>query len=396
MLGGIKMSEIIDNVSKRQEQLKKLIQRLHRGEDRSEVEAEFKRDFAYVTGAEIAQMEYNLVQDGVSVEEIQSLCDVHASLFQGSLSELHQDVLTINPISIFEEENNEYTTLVEKALKFKQETQLKLSVVKPYLLDLIEKFRSIDAHYSKKENVFFPFLEKHGIETIPQVMWGVDNQIREKLKDAFITLSSSDDVSLIMDKFYQMVDMVKEMITKENMILFPLLRDTLSENDFKAIAQALENPENAIYQSKEEVQTSSESEVVDGDVRMSMGRLSTTEVNAIMNTLPLDMTFVDANDRVKFVSQGKHRIFDRPASVIGRPVHLCHPPQSVHIVKAIVEDLRSGKKDHEDFWINFRGQFVYIRYYAVRDEAGEYLGCLEVTQEISEIRSLEGEKRLAS
>ena len=193
-----------------------------------------------------------------------------------------------------------------------------------------------------------------------------------------------------------MVDMVKEMITKENMILFPLLRDTLSENDFKAIAQALENPENAIYQSKEEVQTSSESEVVDGDVRMSMGRLSTTEVNAIMNTLPLDMTFVDANDRVKFVSQGKHRIFDRPASVIGRPVHLCHPPQSVHIVKAIVEDLRSGKKDHEDFWINFRGQFVYIRYYAVRDEAGEYLGCLEVTQEISEIRSLEGEKRLAS
>lgn len=396
MLGGIKMSEIIDNVSKRQEQLKKLIQRLHRGEDRSEVEAEFKRDFAYVTGAEIAQMEYNLVQDGVSVEEIQSLCDVHASLFQGSLSELHQDVLTINPISIFEEENNEYTTLVEKALKFKQETQLKLSVVKPYLLDLIEKFRSIDAHYSKKENVFFPFLEKHGIETIPQVMWGVDNQIREKLKDAFITLSSSDDVSLIMDKFYQMVDMVKEMITKENMILFPLLRDTLSENDFKAIAQALENPENAIYQSKEEVQTSSESEVVDGDVRMSMGRLSTTEVNAIMNTLPLDMTFVDANDRVKFVSQGKHRIFDRPASVIGRPVHLCHPPQSVHIVKSIVEDLRSGKKDHEDFWINFRGQFVYIRYYAVRDEAGEYLGCLEVTQEISEIRSLEGEKRLAS
>ena len=101
VLGGIKMCEIIDNVSKRQEQLKKLIQRLHRGEDRSEVEAEFKRDFAYVTGAEIAQMEYNLVRDGVSVEEIQSLCDVHASLFQGSLSELHQDVLTINPISIF-------------------------------------------------------------------------------------------------------------------------------------------------------------------------------------------------------------------------------------------------------------------------------------------------------
>lgn len=390
------MSEIIDNVSKRQEQLKTLIQRLHRGEDRAAVEAEFKRDFAYVTGAEIAQMEYNLVQDGVSVEEIQSLCDVHASLFQGSLAELHKDVLTINPITIFEEENLEFSALVDKAIKFKQETNNHLNVVKPFLLDLIEKFRAVDPHYSKKENVFFPFLEKHGIETIPQVMWGVDNQIREKLKDSFITLNTSDDVNLIMDKFYQMVDMVKEMITKENMILFPLLRDTLTENDFKAIAQALENPEAGVYQSKEETHTIEEIESVNGDIRMSMGHLSTTEVNALLNTLPFDMTFVDANDKVKYVSQGKERIFDRPASVIGRPVHLCHPPQSVHIVMNIVEDLRSGKKDHEDFWINFRGKFVYIRYYAVRGDSGEYLGCLEVTQEISGIRSLEGEKRLAS
>lgn len=390
------MSEIIDNVSKRQEQLKTLIQRLHRGEDRAAVEAEFRRDFAYVTGAEIAQMEYNLVRDGVSVEEIQSLCDVHASLFQGSLAELHKDVLTINPITIFEEENLEFSALVDKAIKFKQETNNHLNVVKPFLLDLIEKFRAVDAHYSKKENVFFPFLEKHGIETIPQVMWGVDNQIREKLKDSFITLNTSDDVNLIMDKFYQMVDMVKEMITKENMILFPLLRDTLTENDFKAIAQALENPEARVYQSKEETQTVDEIESVNGDIRMSMGHLSTTEVNALLNTLPFDMTFVDANDKVKYVSQGKERIFDRPASVIGRPVHLCHPPQSVHIVMNIVEDLRSGKKDHEDFWINFRGKFVYIRYYAVRGDSGEYLGCLEVTQEISGIRSLEGEKRLAS
>lgn len=391
------MSEIIDNVSKRQEQLKTLIQRLHRGEDRAAVEAEFKRDFAYVTGAEIAQMEYNLVQDGVSVEEIQSLCDVHASLFQGSLAELHQDVLTVNPITIFEEENAEFSVLVDKAIKFKNETNNNLSVVKPFLLDMIEKFRLIDTHYSKKENVFFPFLEKHGIETIPQVMWGVDNQIREKLKDSFTTLNTSDDVNLIMDKFYQMVDMVKEMITKENMILFPLLRDTLTENDFKAIAQSLENPEAGVYQSKdEENPTFEEVESVDGDIRMSLGHLSTIEVNAILNTLPFDMTFVDANDRVKYVSQGKERIFDRPASVIGRPVHLCHPPQSVHVVMNIVEDLRSGKKDHEDFWINFRGKFVFIRYYAVRNEAGDYLGCIEVTQEISEIRSLEGEKRLAS
>jgi len=390
------MSEIIDNASKRQNQLKGLIQRLHRGEDRAEVEAEFKRDFAYVTGAEIAQMEYNLVQEGVSVEEIQSLCDVHASLFQGSLAELHQDVLTINPISIFEDENKVYSELVNKALKFKQETQVSLKLVKPVLLELIEEFRTIDAHYAKKENVFFPFLEKHGIETIPQVMWGVDNQVREKLKEAFIALNTSDEVNHIMDKFYQMVDMVKEMITKENMILFPLLRDTLSEDDFKAIAKALENPEAGLYKAVEEETTNVGTETVDGDIRMSLGRLSTVEVNAILNTLPFDMTFVDADNKVKYVSQGKERIFDRPSSVIGRPVHLCHPPQSVHVVMNIVEDLRSGKKEHEDFWINFKGKFVFIRYYAVRDESGTYLGCIEVTQDLTEIKQLEGEKRLAS
>lgn len=389
------MSEIIDNVSKRQTQLKNLIQRLHRGENKAEVEAEFKRDFAYVTGAEIAQMEYNLVQEGVSVEEIQSLCDVHASLFQGSLAELHKDVLTVNPISMFEEENQVFTELVNKALKFKQETQMDINSVKTYLLSLINDFSKIDAHYAKKENIFFPFLEKHGIETIPQVMWGVDNQIREKLKETVSALNISDDISVVMEKFYQMVDMVNEMITKENKILFPLLRDTLSEDDFKRIAQSLENPEAGLYKSSEETKQENH-DLVEGDIRMSMGHLSSIEVNAIMNTLPFDMTFVDADNKVKYVSQGKERIFDRPASVIGRPVHLCHPPQSVHIVMSIVEDLRSGKKDHEDFWINFKGMFVYIRYYAVRSESGEYLGCIEVTQDLSGIRLLEGEKRLAS
>jgi hypothetical protein len=108
------------------------------------------------------------------------------------------------------------------------------------------------------------------------------------------------------------------------------------------------------------------------------------------------MTFVDAENKVKFVTQGKDRIFDRPASVIGRPVHLCHPPQSVHVVMKIVDQLRSGVKDHEDFWINMRGKMIHIRYYAVRDDKGTFLGTLEVSQEISEIRALEGEKRLMS
>lgn len=390
------MSELIDNQSKRQEKLKDLIKRLHRGEDRAAVEAEFKKDFAYVTGAEIAQMEYNLVQEGVSVEEIQSLCDVHASLFSGSIQELHSDKVTLNPVDIFEEENVEFSALVEEALKFKQYTNNRLDIVKEALGEMLEAFKTVGAHYAKKENIFFPFLEKNGIETIPQVMWGVDNDIRASIKTAEEALNTSSDVQYILRMFYEMVNMVKEMITKENNILFPLLKEQLTEDDFKQIGQMLSNPDAAVYIEKTDESQEYSIDNIEGNIPMSLGVLSAVEANAIFNTVPFDMTFVDAENKVKFVTQGKDRIFDRPASVIGRPVHLCHPPQSVHVVMKIVDQLRSGVKDHEDFWINMRGKMIHIRYYAVRDDKGTFLGTLEVSQEISEIRALEGEKRLMS
>lgn len=390
------MSELIDNQSKRQAKLKDLIKRLHRGEDRIVVEAEFKKDFAYVTGAEIAQMEYNLVQEGVSVEEIQSLCDVHASLFAGSLQDLHSDKVTMNPVDIFEEENVEYSALVEEAMKFKQTTNNRLDVVKDALGEMLEAFKTVSAHYAKKENIFFPFLEKNGIETIPQVMWGVDNDIRTSLKTAEEALATSNDANYILRMFYEMVNMVKEMIVKENNILFPLLKEQLTEEDFKQIGSMLSNPDATVYVEKTDDSSEYAVDNLEGNIPMSMGVLSAIEANAIFNTVPFDMTFVDADNKVKFVTQGKERIFDRPASVIGRPVHLCHPPQSVHVVMKIVEQLRSGEKDHEDFWINMRGKMVHIRYYAVRDAKGAFLGTLEVTQDIGEIRTLEGEKRLMS
>ena len=390
------MSELIDNQSKRQAKLKDLIKRLHRGEDRIAVEAEFKKDFAYVTGAEIAQMEYNLVQEGVSVEEIQSLCDVHASLFAGSIKDLHGDKVTMNPVDIFEEENVEYSALVEEALKYKLTAPTRLDFVKEALSEMLVGFKTVSAHYAKKENIFFPFLEKNGIETIPQVMWGVDNDIRTSLKTAEEALATSSDVNYVLRMFYEMVNMVKEMIVKENNILFPLLKEQLTEDDFKQIGRMLSNPDAAVYVDKTDESTEYAVDNRDGNIPMSMGVLSAIEANAIFNTVPFDMTFVDADNKVKFVTQGKERIFDRPASVIGRPVHLCHPPQSVHVVMKIVDQLRSGEKDQEDFWINMRGKMVHIRYYAVRDVKGTFLGTLEVTQDIGEIRALEGEKRLMS
>lgn len=147
---------------------------------------------------------------------------------------------------------------------------------------------------------------------------------------------------------------------------------------------------------REDVKAETEKPVIDkGTVRLETGVLTTEELEAMLNSLPVDITFVDKNNTVKYFSQGKERIFARTKSVIGRSVENCHPPASVHIVNKIVEDLRSGKKDHEDFWIRMGDVYAYIRYFAVRNEAGEYLGTLEFTQNIGPIQALTGEKRLA-
>lgn len=388
------MSEIINNVSKeRQEKLKTLIHRLHHGEDQATVEAEFKADFAYVTGAEIAQMEFNLVQEGVSIEEIQNLCDIHASLFQGSVQQMHDNVLTINPLTEFEDENDGFKTVITAAKAFRKHDQPNPQIVKAQLDHYLSELKAVEDHYARKENILFPYLEKGGDFVISKVMWGVDNKIRKAIREAEKALESNN-LKTITKTFDHAVTMIDDMITKENKVLFPMLRDKLSETQFKEIARSLRDDSSSTYQ--EPQPTASPTDLPEEAMAMSMGFLNLTQMDSILNTLPFDMTFVNADNKVQYVSQGKDRIFDRPFSVIGRSVDLCHPPQSVHVVMQIVDDLRSGRKDHEDFWINFKGRMVYIRYYAVRDQAGTFLGTLEVTQDIGPIRELQGEKRLMS
>lgn len=387
----IKMSELINNQSKRQEKLKNLIKRLHNNEgDRDEIEAEFKQEFGYITGAELAEMEYNLVQEGVSIQEIQSLCDVHASIFKGSLQQLHSDMLTVNPLEEFEQDNAKITEWVEKAKEIKNKENLTFEELQSTIIDLEEHFKFTQQHYAKKENILFPFLEKRGIDTIPQVMWGVDNQIRDAIKKTSKAANEETSIEGLLEPFDIAIHMIDEMLVKENNILFPMLQEKLQSDEIKDIALSLQHGADVRYQPKVE-QSDSEME---SDLPMSLGRLNPEEINAIFNTVPFDMTFVDASDKVKFVTQGKERIFDRPPSVINRPVHLCHPPQSVDVVMDIVNDFREGVKDNEDFWIQFREKFIHIRYFAIRNPQGKFLGTLEVTQDISDIQRLIGEKRL--
>jgi PAS domain S-box-containing protein len=134
--------------------------------------------------------------------------------------------------------------------------------------------------------------------------------------------------------------------------------------------------------------------MAEGRVKLETGSLSVEELQGIFNTLPVDITFVDKDDRVGFYSETGDRIFVRTKAVIGRTVQNCHPEKSIHVVNQILDDFKNGKRDSAEFWLTVGGKFVYIRYFPVRDGDGRYLGCLEVTQDISEIKRVEGEKRL--
>ena len=399
------MSEFINNYSaKRQELLKDIIRSLHEGESFENARAKFKEHFEDVTTQEISQMEQALIKEGMTINEVQRLCDVHAAVFDGAISGIHQikgpKETPGHPIQVFLAENEQIETLIKEEiepyleLKGKQD-QLMLRVG-------LDRLAEIHNHYARKEYLFFPNLEKKGIDAPPKVMWAVDDEVRAEIKSLQQQLSNInlDEVKIKKD-MNAVILKIRDMIFKENNILMPLLIETLSFFDWVLVDSSsdeigyfLEKPK-ASWKKAESDETVEE-EHITGEVKFDAGSLSPEVLNQLLNTLPLDMTFVDHEGHVKYFTQGKERIFDRPKTIIGRHVNMCHPPQSVHVVEEIVESFKSGEKDNEDFWIRMKDMFVYIRYFAVRSKNGEYLGTLEVTQNIKPIVELEGEKRLVS
>lgn len=277
------------------------------------------------------------------------------------------------------------------------------------LISDINLLWDIDKHYSRKENLIFPYLEKYGITSPPKVMWGVDDEIRAKIKDVKLSLTSyNGNKEEIVEKVEDTIHQIKEMIFKEENILFPMCLDTLTEDEWIKIyeesdeigftlIEPVRDWKRARVNVEEKAKKETEGEAVDkGYIKFETGLLTTKEITHLLNTIPGDMTFVDKDNIVKYFSQGKERIFARTKAVIGRTVENCHPPASVHVVEKIVNDLKSGKKDSESFWIKKGQKYILIQYFAVRDENGEFLGTLEFTQDIAPIQAITGEKRLLS
>lgn len=399
------MSENINNREYRKNVIKQVIKELHEGKSVDEVKQKFEEAFAGVSATEISEAEQALITEGLPVSEVQRLCDVHSAVFKGSIEEIHRETdpakIPGHPANVIMLENRELEKIIDKKIKPYLENLSDKTAVEN-LHKGFEELLKIDIHYSKKENLLFPYMEKYGITAPPKVMWGVDDEIRADLKVIATDLSYGCINEEIKQKIDDIINRVNEMIFKEENIMLPMLLDVMTQDEWKKAADDSGEighmlrwvpewrPES---ESKEEIKEEM-SEL--GAITLPTGVLKVEELVHMLNTLPIDITFVGKDDTVKYFSQSSERIFPRTKTIIGRNVSNCHPPASVHIVEGIVEDLKSGKKNHEDFWIKMGDKYVFIRYFAVRNTEGEYLGVLEVTQDIKPIQEITGEKRLVS
>lgn len=407
------MSELIENAKARQGVLKHLILQLHEGKAPDEVKPQLLRLLGRVPYNEVVEVEQELISDGMPVGDILKLCDLHSAAMKDTLdSSGGKTVPPGHPVDTFKKENE--ALLGELALADKLFVEIKdlsdeADASEPFgqLRLRFSRLTDIEKHYSRKENLLFPFLEKKGITGPPAVMWGKDDEVRALLKGAIESLQSTTQVSAgdargVVELVLQPVaDAIKEMIFKEEEILLPMCLDKLADAEWYSIY--VQSPEIGfcIYDPTDDWKPSVADEVApetpdEGRVRFPSGSLTPKEMRVLLNTIPFDLTFVGADDKVKYFTQGRERIFDRNRAIIGRKVQMCHPPDSVHIVQKIIDDFRNGRADQAPFWIELHGKFIHIEYFALRDEEGNYLGTLEVSQDLTEKRSLTGEQRLLS
>jgi uncharacterized protein len=411
------MSEFINNASKeRQEKIKTAIKRVHAGEPYESVKEEFAEVLRNATAQEISVIEQSLIAGGMPVEDIQYLCDVHVAMFRESLDEQPTaDMLPGHPVYTFRTEN-ELLTIVLNEIRniLRQLVGSQSAQLLERLKTNVEKMIDFDRHYERKENLLFSYLERVNFSGPSNVMWGIHNDIRKGWKQLSEVLAEKDtlefsDVQTLNEIYTPIENMMREMIYKEEHILFPAALERLPEDDWLEMHAQEEEfgfsyvhrgdawPENASKEApKEEIidMIEENKEIEMTSFPLNTGDLSISQLNMMLKRLPVDITYVDENDTVLYYSDTPERVFKRTAAIIGRKVQNCHPPQSMDKVQQILDDFKAGTRENAEFWIQMNGMFLHIEYFALRDADGNYKGTIEVSQDLTHLRELEGEKRL--
>ncbi|MHA1346813.1 MAG: DUF438 domain-containing protein [Candidatus Heimdallarchaeaceae archaeon] len=380
-IGSTGKSGFEDEQVRKREMLKALVLELHAGGEKSALKARFKEILGDVEATDIASMEQELINSGeLTVDQITLLCDLHVGIFEDNLEENKKPQESPgHPIHTYMEENREAEKLI-------------VAIRENPTPELVRKLADIEIHYTRLENQLFPMLEKKEFEGPTQVMWAKHDEVRELIRQG-----SEIDAE-------EFATQVEDMIFKEETILFPTSLELLSSQEWQIVKNGEEEIGFAWITPGDEwkpvtpevIHQVETPKLLDNILDVQTGKLTLEQINLIMTNLPVEVSFINENEEVIYYSDTKERIFPRSPGIIGRKVQRCHPPKSLDKVMEIIEAFRTGKKDVAEFWINMGGKFVHIRYFAIRDSSSSYKGTLEVMQDVTSIRALEGERRLAN
>ncbi len=416
------MSEFINNTQKRIAGLEAFIRGIiFQREKGAELIKTYEEVIAAVKPFDVMVVVHKLMEDNPQGDELYLLKKgINRSLnmlYKGLVSQPIPDYETKPFFGILQQENNELNERLIalrpfiKAFNEKNADEQKIQSALNEIRNRVEALQEFNLHYIKKENILFPVVEKVLKEygCLP-MMWSYHDDIRNFIKD---TVQIIDQGNTDLKKLNRLLgDLYFNMYTirfREEYILFPVIFDMIQEDELHDMLEQsfdvgfafISPPSEKLLakkpgkgNSQKEETLLSQEELGDRLLDFGTGKLTIQQAVMMLNHLPVDVTFVDENDQVRYFSTPGDRIFPRSKAIIGRLVENCHPPSSVHVVKELVDAFRSGKKQKESFWIQMGNKFILIQYFALHDEEGRFRGTLEVSQDVTDIRKLEGEKRL--
>lgn len=416
LVGVVKMSELIQTKTfevdpVKTKRLKAVIDALTAGENPEAVKKEFHDIIKTTDAVEVAAMEQSLIEDGLPVDELQKLCEVHADLFRAGLEKggsIKQ--ISGHPIHTYLAENK----IARRKVKTLNRTRLFGSL--EALGAAVQELKPIITHYTRKENQLFPYLEKKNFTGPSRVMWGKHDEVREQFK-LFDKASEENNSAQAKKTARVLAGKIKALFFMEEKILFPNAKRLLSEADWAEIRKGedaigfawirpgaeydpilVKSEKTSMYANFDKAVSSlTEKTEVENPlslINLDVGKLPLEVLNLILTSLPVDFSFVDADDKVLYYSDNPHRVFPRSPGVIGRDVRNCHPHKSVETVEKILDSFKKKEKTDASFWLELNGKFIYITYKPIYNKAGEYLGTLEMSMDATEIRSLEGRRTL--
>ena len=391
---GFSVEEPVDRVTL----LKSYLERLNHGENLENVRADFVQDFEDVDASEILQAEEEMILEGMPYQEVQKLCDVHSALFHGSTREeqVYKAELAVedslrrqgasvfvaipgHPLSTLTLENEILAMLIDEAQHHSEDDQK--------TDELFDKIREVSIHYAKKGDLIYPLLkERYGVSGPADVMWTVDDEIRDTFQALAQEIKRNKSWK---ERYLANLERAEEMIYKETNILFPLCAQTFTKKDWEELYwdslgyEPCLMDEIPVWEDAKPRKT--ETKIKGHEIVLPTGKLTVAQLRALLNTIPMEISFVDENDINRYFNEG-YKLFKRPNMALGRTVTSCHPPQIAQMVQQILEDFKTGQQDSVEVWMEKRGKLVLVRYMAVRDEEGNYLGTAEFVQDMEAVR----------